>query len=79
MKMGTKILSADDARNLMKEATMACDINDIMSKISEQAKQGQSSLKLSFILPPEVKNQLLELGYKVSNKATNVDTIYWTI
>lgn len=77
--MGTKILSAEDARSLMKEAIMDCDINDIMSKISEQAKLGQSSLKLSFILPPEVKTQLLELGYKVSNKATNVDTIYWTI
>ena len=77
--MGTKILSVEDARNLMKEAIMVCDIEYIMSNISEQAKLGQSSLKLSFILPPEVKNQLLELGYKVSNKATNVDTIYWTI
>lgn len=74
--MGTKILSAEDARNLMKEAF---DIEDIMSKISEQAKLGKSSLKLSFILPPEVKTQLLELGYKVSNLFANVDTIYWTI
>lgn len=77
--METKILSAEDARNLMKEAIMVCDIEYIMSKISEQAKLWQSSLTLSYRLSPEIKNQLLELGYKVSNKLMIVDTIYWTI
>lgn len=77
--MGTKILSADDARNLIKEATVSCDIEYIMSKIAEQAKLGKSCLLLKNNLPAEVKKQLIELGYKVSNKAANVDTIYWTI
>lgn len=77
--METRMLSANEARDLMKSSIIACDIANIMNGIEEQARLGKSSLKLNLILPTEVKTQLVELGYKVSNKATNVDTIYWTI
>lgn len=72
-----KLLTAREARQLSERAVYL-SIDDVLSRIRKAAKSGKTKVYLFHPIMPNVREELISLGYWVHQQIPN-DNTYYTI